>query len=61
MIIVGKEDRANTVKVVRRIAEKYQSVTSYKELDHHAHWLLAEPGWEAIASMVDEWLKSGTA
>ena len=57
MIIVGKEDRATPVAFARRIAEKYRSVTSYKELDHHAHWLLAEPGWEAIGNMVDGWLK----
>jgi pimeloyl-ACP methyl ester carboxylesterase len=61
MIIVGKEDRATPVTVVRRIAEKYQTVTSYKELDHHAHWLPAEPGWEDIAGMIKDWLKSATA
>ncbi len=61
MILVGKEDRATPVAVVKRIAQKYQTVTSYRELDHHAHWLLAEPGWEDIASMVKEWLESAAA
>jgi len=41
---------------VRQVAEKYREMSIYKEFANHAHWVIAEPGWEEIAEYVDEWL-----
>lgn len=57
LVIAGKEDRITPAPVVKRVAKKYESVSTYKEFDHHAHWVVAEPGWEDIANYVCEWLK----
>jgi pimeloyl-ACP methyl ester carboxylesterase len=56
LVIGAAEDRITPVSVVRQVAEKYRGVTTYKEFDGHAHWVVAEPGWEEIAKYVDEWL-----
>jgi hypothetical protein len=42
---------------VRQVAEKYKAVSTYKEFEDHAHWLVAEPGWPAIAEYVLSWLE----
>jgi alpha-beta hydrolase superfamily lysophospholipase len=56
LIVAGKEDRITPVLVTRKIAEKYRSVSTYKEFSDHSHWVIAEPGWEQIAEYVEEWL-----
>jgi len=32
-------------------------VATYKEFENHAHWLIAEPGWEKVAGEIVKWLK----
>ncbi len=57
MLVVGaKEDRATSAAVMRKVAWKYRHVATYKEFEHHAHWLLAEPSWEKVAEEISEWL-----
>ena len=56
LVIGAVEDRITPVSVVRQVAEKYRRVTTYKEFVGHAHWGVAEPGWEEIAKYVNEWL-----
>jgi pimeloyl-ACP methyl ester carboxylesterase len=56
LVIGAIEDRITPVSVVRHVAEKYRGVTTYKEFAGHAHWVVAEPGWEEIAKYVNEWL-----
>lgn len=56
LVIGAAKDRITPVAVVRQVAEKYQGVSTYKEFAGHAHWVVAEPGWEEIAKYVDEWL-----
>lgn len=56
LVISGKEDRLTPASVVMKVAEKYESVSTYKEFENHAHWVVGEPGWEAIAAYIDEWL-----
>jgi non-heme chloroperoxidase len=58
LVIAGKEDRITPASVVKNIARKYKTVSTYKEFEHHAHWVVAEPGWEDVASYVEEWLKT---
>lgn len=57
LVIVGAEDRITPASVVRQVAKKYEAVSTYKEFREHAHWVLAEPGWEEIAEYVADWLE----
>ena len=57
LVIAGAEDRMTPPSVVRRVAEKYQTVATYRQFENHAHWLVAEPGWEKIAEFVMSWIK----
>lgn len=56
LVIAGSEDRITPTSVVKEVAKKYGAVSTYKEFPNHAHWVLAEPGWEEIAQYVDDWL-----
>jgi pimeloyl-ACP methyl ester carboxylesterase len=42
--------------VVRKVAKKYRGISTYKEFENHAHWVIGEPGWEEIAQFVADWL-----
>lgn len=57
LVISGSEDRATPPSMVRRIAKKYKSVSTYKEFENHAHWIANEPGWRGVAEYIDEWVK----
>ncbi len=57
LVIGAAEDRITPVSVVRKIAEKYRGkAATYREFPGHAHWVVAEPGWEEIAGYVNDWL-----
>jgi len=56
LVIGATEDRITPVSVVRQVANKYGGMATYKEFGGHAHWMVAEPGWEEIAEYVSEWL-----
>ena len=56
LVVGGAEDRITPVSVVRRVAAKYGAVATYKEFDRHAHWVVAEPGWQEIAAYAADWL-----
>lgn len=56
LVIAGSEDRITPASVVRKVAFKYKAVSTYKEYNNHAHWVIAEPGWEEIAEYVSRWL-----
>lgn len=56
LVVAGREDRITPAAVVRRVAEKYKPVATYREFDHHAHWVVGEPGWQEIAEYVATWL-----
>jgi pimeloyl-ACP methyl ester carboxylesterase len=56
LVVGASEDRITPVSVVRQVAEKYRGVATYKEFAGHAHWVVAEAGWEEIAEFVSEWL-----
>ena len=55
LIIGGAKDRVTPVSVTRQIARKYKA--TYKEFANHAHWLVAEPGWQEIADYIHKWLQ----
>ncbi len=56
LVVAGAEDRITPTSIVRAIAEKYKSVSTFKEIEGHAHWMVAEPGWEEIAAYTADWL-----
>ena len=56
LVIVGSQDRMTPASVVRKVAEKYQAVATYRELPNHAHRLTVEPGWPEIAKDIADWL-----
>lgn len=57
LVIVGKQDRMTPASIVRRVARKYKAVSTYKEFQNHAHWILAEPQWQEVAEYIADWLK----
>ncbi len=57
LVISGSEDRATPPSLVRRIARKYKSVSTYKDFENHAHWIINEPGWKDVAEYINEWIK----
>jgi pimeloyl-ACP methyl ester carboxylesterase len=57
LVIAGAEDRITPAAVVRKVAEKYEVVSTYKEFENHAHWVVAEPGWQEIVEYIADWLK----
>lgn len=57
LVISGGQDRITPAWVVRQVAKKYAGVSTYKEFENHAHWVVAEPGWQEIAEYVADWLE----
>lgn len=56
LALVGAEDRLNPPATVKRIAQRYGGRASFEEVAGHSHWLIGEPGWEAIAERALDWL-----
>ena len=56
LIVAGEKDRITPVSVTRKVAEKYRGVSTYKEFSDHAHWVIAEDGWQQIAEHIEAWL-----
>ena len=56
LVIAGAEDRITPVSVVRKVAAKYKAVSTYKEFENHAHWVVGEPGWQEIAEFAADWI-----
>ncbi len=57
LVVAGTQDRITPASAVRRVAEKYRRVSTYREFPDHAHWLLGEPGWQEVAEFVARWLE----
>ncbi len=58
LVVAGAEDRLTPTSVVRKIANKYKAISTYKEFENHAHFVIQEPGWEEIAEFISGWLKN---
>ena len=61
LVIAGSEDRITPASVVRQVAQKYEPVSTYRMFEDHAHWVVAEPGWEEIAAYAADWLEDALA
>ncbi len=57
LVVGGSCDRVTPAAVVKKVAEKYGSVSTYREYENHAHWVLGEPGWQNIVADVAAWLE----
>jgi len=57
LVIAGSEDRITPAAVVKKVHNKYKSVSTYKEFPNHAHWIMGEPKWEEVVEFIDVWLK----
>ena len=56
LVIAGGQDKITPPSVVRKVADKYHSVATFKEFPNHAHWVVGEPGWNEIAKYSLDWL-----
>ena len=56
LVVAGSEDRITPAKVTQKVAKKYSAVSTYKEFENHAHWVIGEDGWEEIAAFISEWI-----
>ena len=56
LVVAGSEDRITPASVVRKVADKYKAVSTYKEFASHAHCVIGEPDWQEIAEYVSNWL-----
>jgi pimeloyl-ACP methyl ester carboxylesterase len=61
LIISGSEDKITPPHVVKKIAEKYDPLSTYMEIGGHAHWLIREPGWEKVAAYIYTWIKQNVS
>lgn len=56
LVMVGAQDKLTPAAVVKKVAARYHTVSTYKEFPQNGHWLLAEPGWRDVADYAAEWL-----
>jgi PilZ domain len=56
LVIAGRQDKITPPSIVRRVADKYSAVTKFKEFADHAHWVIGEPGWQAVAEYSSDWM-----
>ncbi|MGV7223681.1 MAG: alpha/beta hydrolase, partial [Nitrospinales bacterium] len=56
LVISGTEDRITPASVVHKVANKYKTVSTYKEFKNHAHWVIGEDGWEEITVFISDWI-----
>jgi pimeloyl-ACP methyl ester carboxylesterase len=55
--IGGADDRLISPRTQRKIAAFYGA--RHEALPDHGHWLVTEPGWQAVPQRMVEWLASG--
>jgi len=58
LVVGGAKDRITPASVARSVAKKYAPVSTYKEFENQAHWVLAQPGWQEVAGYVGRWMRS---
>ena len=61
LCVAGRLDRVNPARTVASIARRYRERGEYFEVERASHWLIGEPGWEATAMYVRDWIMNVTA
>ena len=54
LVLSGSRDRVHPPATVRQVAERLGG--DYREMPGMSHWLPGEPGWEAVAGVILDWL-----
>lgn len=54
LVVTGDADRIHPIRTVRRTAERIGA--EFVCMPGMSHWLTGEPGWEAVADLVLQWL-----
>jgi pimeloyl-ACP methyl ester carboxylesterase len=57
LVLAGAQDRLVDKSIARQVARKYEPHSSYHEFPNHAHWMVAEPGWQEVAEDISGWLE----
>ena len=60
LLIAGSEDHIVPAAMNRANFKKYRNspaVTDFKEFEKRAHWIIAQPDWEEVASYIADWLE----
>ncbi|PVM91031.1 alpha/beta hydrolase [Caulobacter endophyticus] len=55
LVLAGARDRTTPVEDMRLVGRKYAGA-DYREYPDHAHWLIDEPGSDALLAAVQAWL-----
>jgi pimeloyl-ACP methyl ester carboxylesterase len=61
LLVAAAQDRTSTPSMVRAMFKKHSrapSRTDIIEFPNRSHWLIAEPGWQDVASSAIEWAES---
>ncbi len=58
LLIAGQKDHLVPAAITRANYHKYmsKSVTDFEEFVGRTHWIIAQPGWEQIASYISQWI-----
>ncbi len=56
LCIAGGADKVISAATVERVARKYGAIADFVEFPGFGHWLIGEPGWQAIADHCQHWL-----
>lgn len=57
LMLSGAQDHITPASVHLKVAQKY-SQAEHKIYPDHAHWIMSEPGWQAVLNDVSQWLES---
>lgn len=63
LLIAGEEDRTAPASMVRANAKRHGKSpvrVDYREFAGRSHWLVREPGWEAVAEAALDWAEQVT-
>ena len=58
LLLAGEKDRIVPIAASRAVARWYGTQAASREYPQHAHWLLGEPGFEAVVQDALAWLKT---
>jgi pimeloyl-ACP methyl ester carboxylesterase len=60
LLIAGAEDQIVPHSVVKSTYQKYRSTparTDFLTFEKRTHWIIAQGGWEEVATAIENWLK----
>lgn len=61
LFVAAQKDKLTPPGVVRRAAQRFAAVSSYREYPDQGHWVPGQPGWERIAADALAWLDATLA